>query len=85
MCLVSYIAHKTRRRDKTSARYDSFLARSWEAIMLRFIHEQKLLNYRKLIAASEIAPIRNEVQHAWLLKLLAEELAKGVAPLHELH
>jgi hypothetical protein len=53
--------------------------------MQRFIHEQNLLNYRKLLAASAIDPARNETQHAWLLKLLAEELAKGVTPLSELH
>jgi hypothetical protein len=53
--------------------------------MERFIHEQNLLNYRKLIAASAIDPVRNETQHAWLLKLLAEEMANSVKPSHELY
>jgi hypothetical protein len=51
--------------------------------MERFIHEQNLLNFRKLIAASAIDPARNEIQHAWLLKLLAREIGNGVKPLHE--
>jgi len=53
--------------------------------MQRYIHEQNLLNYRKLIAASAIDPARNEIQHAWLLKLLAKETAIGIKPLHELY
>jgi len=53
--------------------------------MERFIHEQNLLNYRRLIAASAIDPSRNETQHAWLLKLLAEEVANAIKPLHELY
>jgi hypothetical protein len=45
-----------------------------------------LLNYRRRIAVSEIAQIRDEdQQHAWLWKLLAEELAKDVTPLRECH
>ena len=35
-----------------------------EAAMERYIHEQNLLNYRKLIAASAIDPARNEIQHS---------------------
>jgi hypothetical protein len=51
--------------------------------MERYIHEQNLLNYRTLIAASAMDPARNEIQHAWLLKLLAKEIADGIRPLHE--
>ena len=53
--------------------------------MERFIHEQNLLKFRKLIAESAIDPARNEIQHAWLLKLLAKETANVVKPLHELY
>jgi hypothetical protein len=53
--------------------------------MERYIHEQNLLNFRELIAASAIDPVRNEIQHAWLLKLLAKEIAREIKPLHELY
>jgi hypothetical protein len=53
--------------------------------MERYIHEQNLLSFRKLIAASAIDPARNEIQHAWLLKLLAKEIAHEIKPLHELY
>jgi hypothetical protein len=46
-----------------------------------FIHEQNLANYRRLIAESNLAVTKDEVQHKWLLKLLADEVAKGVTPL----
>jgi hypothetical protein len=48
--------------------------------MERSIHKQNRLNYRKLIAALTSEPARNESQHAGLLKLLAEKLARGVKP-----
>lgn len=48
--------------------------------MESFIHLQKLVNYRRLIAESERDPARNEVQHNWLLKLLADEEAVDVRP-----
>jgi hypothetical protein len=48
--------------------------------MESFIHRQKLVNYRRLIAESERDPARNEVQHNWLLKLLADEEALDVWP-----
>ena len=51
--------------------------------MERYIHEQNLLNYRTLIAPSAMDPARNEIQHAWLLKLLAKEIADGIRLLHE--
>lgn len=37
------------------------------------IHEQNLAHYQRLIAESERDPARNEIQHNWLLKLLADE------------
>jgi hypothetical protein len=46
--------------------------------MERFIHEQSLASYRRLIAESNLAVTKDEVQHRWLLKLLADEEAKGV-------
>jgi hypothetical protein len=51
-----------------------------EVTMESFIHLQKLVNYRRLIAESERDPARNEVQHNWLLKLLADEEAVDVRP-----
>jgi hypothetical protein len=49
--------------------------------MQGFIHAQKLAHYRRLVAESECDPARNEVQHNWLLKLLAEEEAADIEPL----
>ncbi|MEA2918972.1 MAG: hypothetical protein QOJ15_11053 [Bradyrhizobium sp.] len=46
--------------------------------MERFIHEQNLSNYDRLITESGLDPARNEVQHNWLLKLLADEVANGI-------
>jgi len=43
--------------------------------MEHFIHNQNLARYRRLVAASERDPARDEVQHKWLLKLLADEEA----------
>ena len=48
--------------------------------MESFIHRQKLVNYRRLIAESERDPVRNQVQHDWLLKLLADEEALDARP-----
>jgi len=48
--------------------------------MERYIHEQNLAHYRRLIAASKLDPSRDEVQHKWLLKLLADEIVKGTEP-----
>jgi hypothetical protein len=50
-----------------------------------FIHETKLANYRRLIAESELDPARNEIQHKWLLKVLADEVANGVTLLGPRH
>jgi hypothetical protein len=48
--------------------------------MESFIHQQKLASYRRLIAESNLAVTKNEVQHRWLLKLLADEEAKDIEP-----
>jgi hypothetical protein len=50
-----------------------------EATMDRYIHEQNLANYRRLITESNLAVTKDEVQHKWLLKLLADEVAKDAA------
>jgi hypothetical protein len=51
-----------------------------EVTMDRFIHQQKLENYRQLIGECENAVTKNEIQHRWLIKLLAEEEAKDIKP-----
>jgi hypothetical protein len=56
-----------------------------EVTMDRFIHEQNLANYRRLIAESNLAVTKDEVQHKWLLKLLADEEAKGATLLDRRH
>jgi hypothetical protein len=56
-----------------------------EVTMELFIHEQKLAHYRRLLAESERDPARNEVQHNWLLKLLANEEAADTKPLDHRH
>jgi hypothetical protein len=53
-----------------------------EVTMERFIHNENLAQYRRLLAASERDPARDLVQHKWLLKLLAEEEARDVDPRH---
>jgi hypothetical protein len=40
----------------------------------RFIHEQNLAHYRRLLAEASVTV--DEVRHKWLLKLLADEEAK---------
>ena len=42
--------------------------------MERFIHEQNLAHYRRLLAEASV--MVDEVRHKWLLKLLADEEAK---------
>ena len=51
--------------------------------MQRFIHNENLARYRKLIALSEADPSRDEARHQMLLKLLAEEEAKDKEPTTE--
>jgi hypothetical protein len=48
--------------------------------MESFIHQQKLASYRRLIAESNLAVTKNQVQHRWLLKLFADEEAKDIEP-----
>jgi hypothetical protein len=48
--------------------------------MERHIHERNLAQYRRLVAESERDPARNEVQHNWLLNLLADEEAEDAKP-----
>lgn len=42
----------------------------------RYVHNENIAHYQKLIAASELDPSRDEVRHKMLLRLLAEEKAK---------
>ena len=44
--------------------------------MLRFMHNEYIAIFQKLIIASERDPSRDEDQHKMLLKLLADEEAK---------
>jgi hypothetical protein len=55
-----------------------------EVTMDQFIHQQKIENYRRLIAECENAVTKNEIQHR-LLKLLADEEAKDIEPPERLH
>jgi hypothetical protein len=48
--------------------------------MQRFVREQNIARYRKLIAISEGDPARDEARHQMLLRLLAEEEAKDSEP-----
>jgi hypothetical protein len=48
--------------------------------MERYSHRENIAHYRKLIAASELDPSRDEVRHAILLTLLAKELANDKPP-----
>jgi hypothetical protein len=49
--------------------------------MDRFVHNENIALYKKLIAESEHDPSRDEDRHARLLTLLAEERAKERKPL----
>jgi hypothetical protein len=53
--------------------------------MDRYIHDQNLAHYRRLVAESKRDPSRNEVQHNWLLKLLADEEAEEARPRDRRH
>jgi hypothetical protein len=46
-----------------------------------FAHNENIALYRKLIAESESAAPRDQGRHATLVKLLAEEIAKGHSPI----
>ena len=53
--------------------------------MERYTHQQNLAHYRRLLAESERDPARNEVQHNWLLKLLADEESEDSKSLDGTH
>jgi hypothetical protein len=53
--------------------------------MERHIHQRNLAHYRRLVAESERDPARDEVQHNWLLKLLADEEAEETKLLDPRH
>jgi hypothetical protein len=44
--------------------------------MERFVHNENMALYKKLIAESECDPKRDEDRHKMLLTLLAEEMVK---------
>jgi hypothetical protein len=46
--------------------------------MQRFVHNENIALYKKLITESELDPSRDEDRHKMLLTLLAEETAKDV-------
>ena len=53
--------------------------------MERYTHQQNLAHYRRLLAEWDRNPERNEVQHNWLLKLLADEEAEDAKPQDRRH
>ena len=48
--------------------------------MQRYVHDENIARYRKLIAISVGDPLRDEVRHQILLRLLAEQGTKDVEP-----
>jgi len=48
--------------------------------MDRFVRNENIARYRKLIAISEGDPARDEARYQMLLRLLAEEEAKQAEP-----
>ncbi len=48
--------------------------------MQRYVHNENIARYRKLIALSEGDPARDEARYQMLLRLLAEEQAKDCEP-----
>jgi hypothetical protein len=52
-----------------------------DAEMQRFVHNENIALYKKLIAEGEHNPSRDEDRHKTLLMLLAEEEAKDKKPL----
>jgi hypothetical protein len=56
-----------------------------EVTMERYIRDQNLAHYRRLVAESERDPSRNQVRHDWLLKLLADEEAEHARPQDRRH
>jgi hypothetical protein len=51
---------------------------AWEVEMERFVHNENIALYRRLISESELDPSRDEDRHKMLLTLLAEEMAKDI-------
>jgi len=47
--------------------------------MDRFVHNENIALYRRLISESELAASRDEDRHKMLLTLLAEEIAKDAS------
>jgi hypothetical protein len=43
--------------------------------MERYIHQQNLAHYRRLLAEAELATSKDELRHSMLMRLLAEEEA----------
>ena len=72
-------------RDLASTRSSKFAHVPPEVTMERYTHQQNLAHYRRLLAESERDPVRNEVQHNWLLKLLADEEAEDAKPQDRRH
>ncbi|WP_167771606.1 hypothetical protein [Bradyrhizobium niftali] len=48
--------------------------------MQGYINHENILRYKKLIAASEADPHRDEARHRTLVQLLTEEQAKRIRP-----
>lgn len=48
------------------------------AAVQRFVRNENVARYRRLIAIAESDSSRDEVRHQTLLKLLAEEMAKDI-------
>jgi hypothetical protein len=43
--------------------------------MERYVHQENLAHYRRLLAEAELATSRDEIRHSMLMRLLAEEEA----------
>jgi len=44
--------------------------------MERYVHQENLAHYRRLLAETELATSKDEIRHSMLMRLLAEEEAK---------
>lgn len=49
--------------------------------MQTFLHNENIARYRRLIAAVEVDPLRDETRYQMLLRLLAQEVAKDAQPM----
>jgi hypothetical protein len=52
----------------------------WEVATERFVHNENMTHYKKLITESECNPKRDEDRHKMLLTLLAKEIVKDKKP-----